>query len=316
VAAEHPIWQGRTDTEDGAAGHRWHQVVQVGSQLASPGIAIVGLASDLGVRINKGRPGAIEGPGALRAALANLAWHHDLPVLDAGDIGTGNQLDEAQDAFASRTARQLDAGHFVLGLGGGHELGWASYQGCRRHLDRRDATLQLGIINFDAHFDLRLPAPAASSGTPFYQVAEDCRDRGQAFHYCCLGIATSANTRALYERAEALGVHYLPDLDCRDELAHGLLERFLARVDALYLTVCLDAFAAAHAPGVSAPASPGIEPAWTLRTIGLIGQLCQRLNVQWLMADVAELSPALDHDRRTARLGARILDTCVAARWQ
>ncbi|WP_329956559.1 arginase family protein [Collimonas humicola] len=60
-------------------------------------------------------------------------------------------------------------------------------------------------INLDAHFDLRL-SDRASSGTPFRQVAEDCAVRGWPFRYCCLGVSALANTAALFERAEQLGV--------------------------------------------------------------------------------------------------------------
>ncbi|MBN7795981.1 formimidoylglutamase [Parahaliea mediterranea] len=309
-------WRGRVDSEDGEAGRRWHQVVEMAPQhpLPGPANALLGLASDRGVRLNKGRPGAAGGPRALRAALANMAWHHELPLFDAGDIPVDDDLATGQSAYAARAAQHLDAGHFVVGLGGGHEIGWASYQGCRRHLDGAGAGQRLGIVNFDAHFDLRLPAPDPSSGTPFYQAARDCENRGQPFDYFCLGVAPTANTAALYRRAEQLGAHYLGDLDCRGECATRPLERFLAQLDALYVTICLDVFPPAHAPGVSAPAAPGVDPGWVLRTLSQIGRLCRRLDVRWLMADVAELSPPLDPDGRTARLGARLVDACLAAR--
>lgn len=304
-------WRGRIDSEDGELGLRWHQAVGPGP--ATDGIALLGLASDRGVRLNKGRPGAVEGPLALREALANMAWHHQLPLVDAGDIPVGEDLEAGQAAFAKTVSSQLGRKNFVIGLGGGHEIGWASYLGCRTHLDRENPAARLGIINFDAHFDLRLPAPHTSSGTPFYQVAEDCRSRGLPFDYCCLGVAPTANTAALFQRADALGAHYLQDLDCRGRQAEALLESFVAPLDALYVTVCLDVFPPAWAPGVSAPAAPGVEPGWVLHQFRHISHLCQRFSVNWLMADVAELCPALDIDARTARLGARVVDSLVLA---
>ncbi|MFO7553510.1 MAG: formimidoylglutamase [Haliea sp.] len=317
MATEESPWRGRIDSEDGEAGRRWHQVVEMLPQQPRPGPAVVllGLASDRGVQLNKGRPGANEGPRALRAALANMAWHHQLPIMDAGDVRVDTDLAAGQDAYAKRVAGHLDAGYFLVGLGGGHEIGWASYQGCRRHLLNGNARRRLGIINFDAHFDLRMPAPDPSSGTSFYQVARDCEARGQPFDYLCLGVAPTANTRALYQRSEQLGAQYLGDLDCRGKLANTLLERFLRPLDALYVTICLDVFPPAHAPGVSAPSSPGVDPGWVLRTLLHIGELCRRLELEWLMADVAELSPPLDLDGRTARLGARLVDTCLLARF-
>ena len=83
----------------------------------------------------------------------------------------------------------------------------------------------------------------------------------------------------------------------RDEVA-GLL----SRVDHLYLTVCLDVFPAAVAPGVSAPAALGVDPALVERLVDVaVGS--GKLRV----ADVAELNPKFDIDSRSARLGARLL---------
>ncbi len=312
-AADQQCWHGRVDAEDGVAGLRWHQCITF-KEPEQPGLALLGFPCDLGVRRNQGRPGAAAGPDALRTALAGLAWHHrDVPY-DAGDVVVGTDLAAAQQAHAERIAELLSRHHFVVGLGGGHEIGWAGYLGCRHWLERRDPDKVLGIINFDAHFDLREPAPSASSGTPFLQVAQDCAARGQPFRYACLGIARPANTRALFDRAAALGVPYLFDTACEDSTSDPFLADFLAGVDYLYLTFCLDVLPAAAAPGVSAPAAVGVEPRWALRALAEVGRLCAQHRVRWLLADVAELAPSLDTAGLTARLGARIIDEIAAAR--
>ena len=311
-APEQDWWQGRVDPEDGETARRWHQVISLDPP-AGPGVVLLGLASDRGVQINRGRPGAVAGPVALRSALAGLAWHHDIPLTDAGNIRVSDDLPTGQDAYAERLHNLLEQRQFVIGLGGGHEIGWASYLGCRRYLDVITPGKTLGIVNFDAHFDLRTPAPAASSGTSFYQVAQHCEEQGHPFRYACLGIARSANTRALFERADSLGVEYLMDIDFNMASAQDLLQRFLAQVDSLYVTCCLDAFPASAAPGVSAPAALGISPAEVLRVIETLGEQCRASGVNWLMADIAELSPVHDLDKRTARLAARVVDELLAA---
>ncbi len=311
-APEQDWWQGRVDPEDGETARRWHQVVSLAPP-PGPGVALLGLASDRGVQINRGRPGAAAGPGALRKALAGLAWHHDTPLTDAGNIHISDDLPLGQEDYAERLHKLLDQRQFVIGLGGGHEIGWASYLGCRRYLDGIAPGKTLGIVNFDAHFDLRTPDPAASSGTPFYQVAQHCKAQGHPFRYACLGIARSANTLALFERADSLGVEYLMDIDFSAGTALDLLQRFLTQVDSLYVTCCLDAFPASAAPGVSAPAALGISPAEVVRVIGALGERCRTTGVNWLMADIAELSPVHDRDHRTARLAARVVDELLTA---
>jgi formiminoglutamase len=52
-------WRGRVDAVDGDAGRRWHQVVRPASAATNAGVALLGLASDAGVRRNNGRVGAI-----------------------------------------------------------------------------------------------------------------------------------------------------------------------------------------------------------------------------------------------------------------
>lgn len=318
------LWQGRVDTGDDAAGRRWHQVVTLDAPgeaapgRAAPGeagIALLGLASDAGVVLNHGRGGADEGPAALRRGLANFAWHHELALYDAGDVLVSGSLQDAQSLYAQRLASLLGEGHFVLGLGGGHEIGWGSFLGGRQHLDARETGRSLGVLNLDAHFDLRTPAPHGNSGTPFYQMAQYSEERGQAFHYACIGVSGVANTRALFERADSLGVDYLLDVHLTLEAASELLRRFLARVDCLYLTCCLDVFPAAAAPGVSAPASLGVDPKTIVQVIRLVGESCRQYGVDWLLADVAELSPRHDIDGRTARLAARVVDEMVCSRF-
>ncbi|MFP3519756.1 arginase family protein, partial [Pseudomonas sp. SIMBA_077] len=85
---------------------------------------------DEGVKRNQGRTGASQGPAALRAALANLAWHGTGPLYDAGDVTcTDHHLESAQQRYAERLGLLLEQGHLALGLGGGHEIAFASFSG-------------------------------------------------------------------------------------------------------------------------------------------------------------------------------------------
>ena len=59
-------------------------------------------------------------------------------------------------------------------LGGGHEIAWASYQGIAAAFAGNRKLERLGIVNFEAHFELRQPEHPGRgrSGTPFLQIAE------------------------------------------------------------------------------------------------------------------------------------------------
>jgi formiminoglutamase len=159
-------------------------------------------------------------------------------------------------------------------------------------------------VNFDAHFDLR-GGDKASSGTPFRQILEHAAGAGRRAEYLCLGVSRFANTAALFDRARALGVRWVEDGDCSVDRLAALCDEvagLAARVDHVYLTVCLDVFPAAAAPGVSAPAALGVAPALVERLLD-VAVASGKLRV----ADVAELNPRHDIDGRTARLAARLV---------
>ena len=306
-------WRGRVDAIDGDAGRRWHQVVRPASSATVPGVALLGFASDAGVRRNHGRVGAAAGPRALRKYLSNLAWHggSTAALYDAGDVGCkDDDLEAAQADYARHAAQLLRAGHRVIGLGGGHEIAWASYQGIAAALAGDRKLERLGIVNFDAHFDLRQPEHPGrgSSGTPFLQIAESRAVAGREFRYLCIGASKAANTPALLDRAAALGTQVVFDVDAGEPAAERRILRFIEESTAVYLTFCLDVLPPAVAPGVSAPSGLGVA---LHRALGLLrgaltacdhGTPASKL----LLADIAELSPPHDEAGRTARTAARV----------
>lgn len=310
---EMSLWTGRVDAQEGERALRWHQVIQPEEPEARPGIALLGFASDVGVRRNQGRPGAAAGPDALRRMLANLPAPPDLRLLEAGTVSVdGEDLEAGQAAFGARIAALLDRGHRPIGLGGGHEIAFGTFLGLAEHLAQREVPPRLGILNLDAHFDLR-SAPQGTSGTPFRQIAEGCRERGWPFRYLALGISAFANTEALFQAArdlgaawrldEAMGFADLPEI--QRELA-----AWLEGLDHLYVSICLDVLPAADAPGVSAPSARGVALEVVEKVLDLAAA-SGKLRV----AEVAELNPALDEGQRTARVAARLVGR-LAARWE
>lgn len=300
-------WRGRIDPEADAL--RWHQCVQALAAERAPGVALLGFACDEGVRRNLGRAGAAGGPQAIRAALANVAWHRGAPAYDAGDVVCADgELEAAQRRLAAATAELLAAGHLPIVLGGGHELAFGSWQGIAAHLAERSAAgtpPRLGIINFDAHFDLRDATYGATSGTPFAQIAEACAARGWPFRYACLGVSRAANTRALFRRARALGVLVREDHEitaARLAATFEALDVFIADCDALQLSIDLDVLPAWEAPGVSAPAAYGVPLALLEPLVAHV-----RASGKLALAELAELNPRYDLDGRSARVAARLV---------
>ncbi|APX33400.1 formimidoylglutamase [Brachybacterium sp. P6-10-X1] len=323
------LWSGRHDG-DGPEHARWHQRVQVvgaegtsaespsaeSSSAEPPHIALLGFRSDEGVRRNRGRVGAADGPAALRRALAPLALHGPLAdgavgLHDLGDAETtGEDLEGGQARAAALTSAALDrpGARLSVVLGGGHETAWSSYRGLMGSGLGPRAGQRWGVMNLDAHFDLR-EEPRATSGTPFAQMAGAEQQAGRDLRYAVLGIAEPSNTGTLFARARELGVTWRTDQQCLEAGADGVrefVEEFAAELDILYLTIDMDVLPAATAPGVSAPAAYGVPLpliAAAVRAAAGSGKLA--------LVDVVELNPSLDADGRTARAAARLIDDAV-----
>ncbi|KEA63501.1 Formiminoglutamase [Marinobacterium lacunae] len=304
------IWCGRVDADEAPGlATRLHQVITPLSEEPA-GLALVGFCSDEGVRRNQGRTGAAEAPDRIRRLLVNLPWSPERPVYDAGNIRCeAQELEHAHQVLADRVTSLLDSGHLPFVLGGGHEVAYGSWLGLAQHLEAQGAVPRIGIINFDAHFDLRNDTQGCSSGTPFLQIANACERKGYPFRYCCLGVSEMSNTRALFQRAEQLGVSYRKDADMGinqlDE-TRAQLKQFMDGCDLLYLTIDLDVLPAWVAPGVSAPAARGVD-------LDVLEPLIEavRASGKLRLADMAEYNPAFDIDQRTARVAARLFHCIV-----
>lgn len=313
IATPASPWTGRTDGAEPEF-RRWHMAVSQNKgersvQAGRAGTAVIGFASDEGVKRNGGRPGAVEGPAAIRKALAPLAIGPAEVVTDLGDVRvTDADLEGGQSALGDLVAGALRDGLTPVVLGGGHETAYGSYLGLSRAgvLDGR----RLGILNLDAHFDLRR-ADRATSGTPFLQIAADEAGRGAEFTYAVVGISEANNTRALFDTAEDLKVSHLLDVECQAPDRATVLQfvaDFIEGVDVLYLTLDLDVLPASVAPGVSAPAAVGVPAALVLEVCRLVAA-----SGKLLLFDVVELNPTFDRDGQTASVAARMVHAVSAA---
>ena len=296
------IWQGREDGE-GLAHQRMYHLIN--APHASAEYVFIGFSSDEGVRRNQGRQGAADAPDLIRQQLANLPVHEQVHVMDVGTVVCVNgQLEQAQAELAQVVALQLAQGRKPIVLGGGHEIAFGSFSGLFDDVQQHHPTAKIGILNFDAHFDLR-QAEQATSGTPFLQAAKLCQQHQRPFYYMCLGVGKHANTRILFDTADALNCDYLYDFEITMSNLAVVLQRvdgFLAQIDMLYVTIDLDVFNASIAPGVSAPAVKGID----LATFEAIFQHLKASGKIRLL-DVAECNPRFDQDHRTAKLAAYLI---------
>jgi formiminoglutamase len=295
------VWTGRIDAADGPDALRWHQMVKPLTPGCAPGVVLIGFACDEGVRRNGGRVGAKDGPHAIRKALANLAWHQAAPVYDAGDVRCDDRdMEGAQSRLAEVVADAIRSGHRPLVLGGGHETAWGTFQGIVAA--KPDATV--GVINIDAHLDLRADEPG-NSGTPFMQMARWCKANGKPFNYLCLGTSTPNNTAALLFGPEGVfpKIRYDHDLppwrfpDFGDEII-----AFAETVEVVHLSLDLDVLPAATMPAVSAPAGLGVSH----EVIQMLLTFALGPPKKVVAVDIVEFNPHLDIGDSGLRVAGRL----------
>lgn len=304
-------WTGRIDgyEEDVL---RVHQVVKVktleellANNSEERKVCFVSFNSDEGIRRNNGRTGASEGWKHLKAALSNYpVFDTTLKIYDLKDpidVISGD-LEGAQEKLANTVAELKKKNYFVVCLGGGHDIAYGTHNGILKYAKSKEKNPKIGIINFDAHFDMReYKERGANSGSMFLQIAEDREKDGLRFDYNVIGIQRFANTKRLFDTARKFGVNYFlaRDIEKVNELN---INPILNRNDYIHLSICTDVFHVTTAPGVSAPQSFGIWPSQANRLLNIIAQTDKNLTLE-----VAEISPRYDYDDRTSRLAANFI---------
>ncbi len=306
--AEPEWWSGRVDSETDKTQFRFHQVIKcipVDTLNSLPQTVLLGFASDEGVKRNSGREGAAEGPQVFRKMISSLCLNPSKKeYVDVGNIFPKNgDLETAQNELGKAVAQLLALGKKPFVIGGGHETAFGHYVGIASFLAKNSPLVKLGILNIDAHFDLRPHHGIPHSGSPFLQAFEHAKAKNIDLGYFLYGINRYNNTASLFDKAKELEVKWIENQEIIRDQNQSLeqLRQFVGERDLIYLTVCMDVFNAATAPGVSAPAWNGIELTHALDVLELV-----KASKKLISMDVCELNPRYDQDGRTARLAGSL----------
>ena len=315
-AGQEIYWTGRKPNLN-LENQYWHQEIELIdmhniNNHKNIDIALLGYVCDEGVRRNLGRVGAAQGPKTLRKYLAKLPIHFEgKRVADVGDIiCIEEDMESCQQALTDTISQLISQQIFPIVMGGGHDMAYGHFMGIRNAL-KSTTKNKIGIINFDAHFDLRPVEEKSNSGTPFYQIISELQETNESVDYLAIGIQQQSNTKELFEIAKNKQVNYAMNYDCESsseevKVLQKKLLPFINNNDYLYITIDMDAFSAAYAPGVSAPSSLGFTPSFIFKMLRFLFETKKVIS-----CDIAELNPVLDSDNQTARLAAKLLDFIV-----
>lgn len=321
-ACDETLFFGRGDSQDPRLGEavvrapglkEAHDLKQFLSDHSELKLVLAGYPDDEGIRLGGGRPGASQGPDAIRRSLYRMTpglYHPADSQIALADIGnlhlSGLDLVTRHQRAAEFAEQVMTAGVSWVSLGGGHDYGYADGLAfCRAHRDKQKPF----IINFDAHLDVRPDERGASSGTPYFRLLRQWPE----VDFLALGIQPQCNSRHHHQWLKERGARIVParDLSEPSQALDSLVRAagaWLTPRRKVYVSVDMDVFASAYAPGCSQSWPSGLTPGVFFT---LMGELNERLEVCGL--SIYETSPPLDFDDHTAKLAALILHGFIFA---
>lgn len=278
------MWQGR---DDGKAKihNRVFKCLNKNSK-----VKLLSFCTSLGVQRNKGRVGSELAPNIIKENMANFAVFDDFSFDDVANIDNFSSLEQGDEILYKKCLALLKDDNYCVILGGGHESSLAPIKAA---LDYKKS---IGVINLDAHFDVR-KQKLHSSGNSFYKAYEYAKSKNYEYNYLCIGVNKLSNTQALFNTIKQMKAEYILNTNMHE--LDTKLKAFLDKNDFIYLSIDIDVFSLSIAPAVSAPNVFGINLEQALKALDMIFK-----SKKLIMSDVCEFNPKYDIDKHTAKLAA------------
>ncbi|OQW48579.1 MAG: hypothetical protein A4S09_04055 [Proteobacteria bacterium SG_bin7] len=266
---------------------------------------ICGYPDDEGVRLNSGRPGAAEGPDAIRSFFYKMtpkSFKNVPAIYDLGNIDLGNELGTRHRLGKNLCAESLKNKSKWIALGGGHDYAFSEGAGfLETYGNSKQKPL---VLNFDAHLDVRALDRGLNSGTPFRRLLQDYK----SFDFAEIGIQELCNNPEYVEWVKNKKGKILWNdevlLGKKDFLAHfkRTLGPWLKKNRPTFVSIDIDGFSSSHAPGCSQSWPGGFTPHDFFKVFDFI---LKTLDVRVL--GIYEVSPPLDLQNQTSKLAAEII---------
>jgi agmatinase len=226
--------------------------------------------------------GTSAGPAAILRASQAMELYDDELGGETAEIGIATLppfLPEAFDMAAamaeleSECRAHMEAGKFLLVLGGEHSLTIAPVRAARRVFG------EIGVVQFDAHADLR----AEFEGTPYSHASVMRRVADERLPTLPIGIRSLSKPEAEFALECGIPIVWGQELDGLEERIEAMLR---ALPDQIYLTFDIDYFDPSLVPATGTP-----EPGGGLwyPTLRALSRLFESKRV--VAMDLVELAP-------------------------
>lgn len=303
--ADRDLFYSRNDPKDRRLGEFIHRAEI--DNVKKSDIVILGICEDRGITANKGRAGAAKAPDEIRRRLYRLTpgFNMDfdkLSVVDIGNLSTqGLTLEQVHLSAQELVAGVVSHGAIPIVLGGGHDLTYPGLAGLVQGASiKYDG---LGLINVDAHLDVRSDENGINSGTSFYRALTQLPDKALlAGAFVEFGIQEPYNSPYYYNWVREQG----GTVATLKEVSERVMESFLQALSivsrkghSVAISLDIDAVRSTEAPGASASNPSGLKAPELDKIAYLAGR-----SSQVCYMDIMEVSPPLDEDHRTSALAA------------
>jgi agmatinase len=226
--------------------------------------------------------GTAAGPAALLRASQSMELYDDELGGETCEIGIATlppflpetfDLAAAMAELEAECRRHVDAGKFLVTLGGEHSLTIAPVRAARRRHG------EIGVVQFDAHADLR----EEYEGTPWSHAAVMRRIADEGIPTLPIGIRSLSKPEAEFAHEAGVPIVWASELDTLAERFDDLLA---ALPESVYLTFDVDYFDPSLVPSTGTPEPGGGHWYPTLR---LLSRLFEAKRV--VAMDLVELAP-------------------------
>ncbi len=251
------------------------------------------------------RSGSRFGPAAIREASLNIETYslrskvdiEDVAISDVGDLNVVDSMDETLRRLSDVVRDITNAGKLPIALGGEHTVTLGMVRALR---DK-----SLGVINFDAHGDLRdeYSGEKLNHATVMRRISEIVGPQNLVL----VGIRALCKEEVQYMKSHKVKNYQSSEiLGERYERVAAKIASTVSRFKRLYVTIDIDVFDPAFAPGVGNPEADGLDPSSVL---AVLSRICDSRIVG---LDLVEVSPNYDTGI-TAALASRLLFEAIAA---
>ncbi|HAV40897.1 MAG TPA: agmatinase [Acidobacteria bacterium] len=237
--------------------------------------------------------GAAGGPAAIRRVSTGKTYNPDTELevdlaeetvlVDLGDVDTSGDVDKTFSGIETAVSEVVQRGAIPIILGGDHSITYPSVKGMASRFEHLD------LLHLDAHPDLydELYGDRLSHACPLARILED------GLVEQLVQVGQRSFTPQQRELAQKQGVRTIEAWNLTDDLV-------LEFRNPLYISLDLDVFDPAFAPGVAHHEPGGLTPRQVLNLI-------HRLKAAIVGFDLVELNPGRDVSDITAALAFKLL---------